>query len=93
MRSAIERLPPPWSPRVRQGHDWRRAHSLVLEGRTKEAALAYAEKARSELAALARKSGERVVRTTDLDLFSGQARRALNPRAVPLPTSQLTPAG
>jgi hypothetical protein len=62
MRSAVERLPPPWSPRLRQGYYWQRAHTLLhfaetLQGDTKAAALLYAHKARDEFAALARESG------------------------------------
>jgi hypothetical protein len=62
MRSAVERLPPPWSPRLRQGYTWQRAHTLLhfaqaLEGDTRAAALRYAHEARDEFAALARQSG------------------------------------
>jgi hypothetical protein len=61
MRTAVERIPPPWSPQLRQGYYWQRAHTLLhfaetLEGDARAAALLYAEKARTEFAALARES-------------------------------------
>ena len=62
MRSALEREPPPWSARDRQGNYWQRAHTLrrlaaTLKGDARTSALLYAREARDEFEALARQSG------------------------------------
>ena len=72
MRSAVEREPPPWSARDRQGNYWQRAHTLrrlaeTLKGDARIAALLYAQEARDEFEALAHESGHALASVTLLD--------------------------